>query len=66
MVYMHPWEVDPDPPPVKGLSLTQRFRTYGSTATFEQKLDRLLSEFQFIPVIDYVRSITRHRIGFER
>jgi len=66
MVYMHPWEIDPEPPPVTGLSLTQRFRTYGSTATFEQKLDRLLSEFQFIPVIDYVRSITRHRIGFER
>jgi len=66
MVYMHPWEIDPDPPPVHGLSLLQRFRTYGSTDTFEQKLDHLLTDFQFIPVIDYIRSATRQRIGFER
>jgi len=66
MVYMHPWEIDPDPPPVHGLSLLQRFRTYGSTDTLEQKLDHLLTDFQFIPVIDYIRSATRQRIGFER
>jgi len=66
MVYMHPWEIDADPPPIRGLSLLQRFRTYGSTDTFEQKLDRLLTDFRFIPVIDYIRSATRQRIGFER
>lgn len=66
MVYMHPWEIDPDPPPVSGLSLLQRFRTYGSTDTLEQKLDHLLTDFQFIPVIEYVRAATRQRIGFER
>jgi polysaccharide deacetylase family protein (PEP-CTERM system associated) len=66
MVYMHPWEIDPAPPPIQGLSLLQRFRTYGSTDTFEQKLDRLLTDFQFIPVLDYIRSATRQRIGFER
>lgn len=66
MVYMHPWEIDPDPPPVSGLSLLQRFRTYGSTDTLEQKLDRLLTDFQFIPMIEYVRAATRQRIGFER
>ncbi|MCX6835983.1 MAG: DUF3473 domain-containing protein [candidate division Zixibacteria bacterium] len=66
MVYMHPWEIGSDPPPVSGLSLLQRFRTYGSTDTLEQKLDHLLTDFQFIPVIEYVRVATRQRIGFER
>ena len=46
--------------------MLQRFRTYGSTDTFEQKLDRLLADFQFIPVLEYIRSATRQRIGFER
>jgi polysaccharide deacetylase family protein (PEP-CTERM system associated) len=66
MVYVHPWEIDPDPPPVSGLSLVQRLRTYGSTGILEHKLDRLLSDFAFMPVADYVRNITRQRIGFER
>ncbi len=66
MVYVHPWEVDPDPPPVSGLSPVQRLRTYGSTATLEAKLDRLLSDFSFMPVSDYIRSTTKQRIGFER
>lgn len=66
VVYVHPWEIDPDPPPIKGLTFVQRFRTYGSTGTLEYKLDRLISEFEFVPVIDYIKKATRQRIGFER
>ncbi|MEW5796401.1 MAG: XrtA system polysaccharide deacetylase [Candidatus Zixiibacteriota bacterium] len=66
MVYVHPWELDPDPPAMSGLSLSQRLRSYGSTGILEQKLDRLLSDFTFVPVIEYIRAVTRQRIGFER
>jgi polysaccharide deacetylase family protein (PEP-CTERM system associated) len=66
MVYIHPWELDPDPPRVDGLSLTQRFRTYGSTAYFGLKLDRLLSDFKFATMSEYISQQTRKPIGFER
>jgi len=66
IVYVHPWEIDPEPPPVSDLTMLQRFRTYGSTDTLELKLDRLLSEFHFSTMIDHVRYSTRNRIGFER
>lgn len=65
MVYMHPWELDPDPPEIPGLSAVQRFRTYGSTALFGQKLDKLLDDFDFITVGEYVSDFGRRRIGFE-
>jgi hypothetical protein len=55
VVYIHPWEIDPNPPPVAGLSLVQRFRTYGSTAILENKLERLLDEFDFTTMIDHIR-----------
>jgi len=31
VVYIHPWEADPKPPRVDGLSFFQRYRSYGST-----------------------------------
>ena len=66
VVYIHPWEIDPDPPEIDGLSWLQRFRTYGSTGTLSHKLDRLLTEFEFVAAIDFIRNTTRSRIGFER
>lgn len=66
VVYMHPWEIDPDPPPIEGLSTLQRFRTYGSVEIFEEKLVRLLEDFKFTTMIDYIRRSTRQKIGFER
>jgi len=65
VVYMHPWEIDPDPPRIDHLSPLQRFRTYGSTGIFYQKLDRLLGDFDFVTVADYVRSMKRRTIGFQ-
>ncbi|MEW6049824.1 MAG: XrtA system polysaccharide deacetylase [Candidatus Zixiibacteriota bacterium] len=65
MVYIHPWELDPEPPRVEGLSPVQRFRTYGSTAILARKVERLLSEFEFTTISDYLGTISRKRIGFE-
>lgn len=64
IVYIHPWEIDPDPPVVEGLTALQRLRTYGSTQTLESKLTRLLTEFQFVSARDYINRITKRPIGF--
>ncbi len=66
MVYVHPWELDPDPPRIEGLSALQRFRTYSSTAVLERKLERLLADFQFTTVLEHVLAHPRKKIGFER
>lgn len=66
VVYIHPWEFDPDPPRLDSLSPLQRFRTYSSTTVFLSKLSRLLDDFEFMAVEDYVLDRARVRIGFER
>ena len=66
MIYLHPWEIDPDLPRVDNLTAMQRFRTYGSTSLFKYKLERLLSDFDFINAADYISVKTKRKIGFER
>lgn len=66
VVYIHPWEIDPEPPFIDGLSASQRFRTYGSTDTFEVKLERLLEDFEFVCASDYLAATATKKIGFER
>lgn len=65
IVYIHPWELDPDLPRVEGLSAMQRFRTYGSTSVLAMKLERLLDDFDFVSMSEYVMASTRRKIGFE-
>jgi polysaccharide deacetylase family protein (PEP-CTERM system associated) len=64
MVYIHPWEIDPDPPRLSGLSAMQRLRMYGSTKYFAAKLSRLLDDFEFSTCIDHIHWRTKRRIGF--
>lgn len=64
LVYIHPWEIDPDPPRVSSLSLLQRLRSYGSTSVFYYKLDKLLSDFRFTNISDYLRHYKKRQIGF--
>ncbi len=64
VVYIHPWEIDPDPPQVEGLSRMQKLRTYGSTAILQTKLQRLLTDFTFTTIIDYIRAQRQQQIGF--
>jgi polysaccharide deacetylase family protein (PEP-CTERM system associated) len=44
--YIHPWEIDPAQPRVRG-SLLSRFRHYTGLSGCEAKLRRLLSDFRF-------------------
>jgi polysaccharide deacetylase family protein (PEP-CTERM system associated) len=42
MIYLHPWELDPDQPRAKGLRFTHRVRHYARLKSTEGKLIRLL------------------------
>ena len=43
--YFHPWELDPAPPRVAGLSALARFRHYVNLGAMTGRLDRLLHDF---------------------
>ena len=45
--YFHPWEIDPGQPRQKGISLKTRFRHYVNLAAMEQRIRRLLRDFQW-------------------
>ena len=64
VVYIHPWEIDPEPPPVAGLTAVQRLRTYGSTATLVMKLEKLLRDFRFTTIQHYIQKRRQRKIGF--
>jgi polysaccharide deacetylase family protein (PEP-CTERM system associated) len=66
LIYIHPWEIDPEPPRVENATALQRFRMSGSTRLFRHKIERLLSDFEFTNLSDYIRRITKRKIGFER
>jgi len=50
--YFHPWELDPDQPRVRGVTLRARFRHYVNLARTEPRLNRLLVDFQWGRVDD--------------
>lgn len=64
--YIHPWEIDPDIPRLEHLSLSQRFRTYSSTAILRHKVQKLLNDFTFVPAHEYIQLFKKTRIGFEQ
>ncbi len=45
--YFHPWEVDPEQPRQQGVSLKTRFRHYLNLRRMEQRLTRLLQDFEW-------------------
>ncbi len=45
--YLHPWEIDPDQPRVRGARLKSRLRHYLSLRRVEGRLHRLLDEFNW-------------------
>ncbi|MGF1685675.1 DUF3473 domain-containing protein [Photobacterium japonica] len=45
--YFHPWEIDPDQPRVSGISRKSQFRHYLNLDRMEQRLTRLLQDFNW-------------------
>jgi polysaccharide deacetylase family protein (PEP-CTERM system associated) len=50
VTYLHPWEFDPDQPPIHGAGSLSRFRHYVNLDQTEPRLRRLLREFDFGPI----------------
>lgn len=48
VVYLHPWEIDPDQPRLQG-AWKSRARQYWGLDSFEGKLTQLLSAYHFVP-----------------
>ncbi|HET8786475.1 MAG TPA: XrtA system polysaccharide deacetylase [Candidatus Limnocylindrales bacterium] len=53
--YIHPWEIDPGQPRVKGLPRGYAFRHYVGLAGCERRFARLLREFSWSPIGELVR-----------
>jgi len=51
MVYVHPWEIDPDQPRIRG-TLPNQLRHYTGLRSMRDKLGDLLRTFRFAPVVD--------------
>lgn len=45
--YLHPWEIDPDQPRVPGASLKSRFRHYTNLHRCYNRLENMISDFNF-------------------
>ncbi len=54
IVYLHPWEVDPDQPRLNG-SLWRRFLHYHNLDKTTDRLEALCQEFDFAPIRDVLR-----------
>ncbi len=63
--YIHPWEVNPNLPKIEGLSTLQKFRTYSSTELLTHKIEKLLKDFNFTSMADYLGLFRRNKIGFK-
>jgi polysaccharide deacetylase family protein (PEP-CTERM system associated) len=50
VVYLHPWEFDPEQPKVSSASLRSRFRHYVNLGRTEHRLRELLRRFAFAPI----------------
>lgn len=57
IVYLHPWELDPEQPRMEG-SLVSRFRHYINLHKTEARLRRLVTDFKFVPIQQAVKEIS--------
>ena len=55
VIYFHPWEVHPETPRVKGIGLKNTLITYYGMKSAFRKIERLLEDFEFEPMIDVIR-----------
>ncbi|MBI1879482.1 MAG: DUF3473 domain-containing protein [Chloroflexi bacterium] len=56
VIYLHPWEFDPDQPRIPGAPLLSRFRHYVNIHKTESRLQALLNEFEFAPMCEVFAS----------
>jgi polysaccharide deacetylase family protein (PEP-CTERM system associated) len=56
VIYLHPWEFDPDQPRIAEAPLLSRFRHYVNIHKTEDRLRALLNEFEFAPMCEVFNS----------
>jgi polysaccharide deacetylase family protein (PEP-CTERM system associated) len=61
MIYFHPWELETNIPRVE-LSFKNRVRQYGNLNTMLPKVERLLEDFDFMTMGEYIASLKMDRI----
>lgn len=54
--YLHPWEIDPDQPRIRG-SLKSRLRHYTNLASTQERLERLLQRYSFQTFAEHIRGL---------
>ena len=54
VIYLHPWEFDPDQPRIKGAGIGNTFRHYHNLHKTAGKLEKSLKEFKFGPFRDHL------------
>ncbi len=59
VVYLHPWEIDPQQPRLPG-PLKSRLRQYWGLGSVENKLTRLLGAYRFFPFSDVCAELARN------
>lgn len=60
VVYLHPWEFDPDQPRIKTAPLRSRFRHYVNLRHTEARLRVLIERFSFGPVCEVFKRAISH------
>ena len=60
--YLHPWEIDPGQPRIRANWLST-FRHYTNLNRCEERLNRLLRDFQFAPVREILERLPITKIG---
>jgi polysaccharide deacetylase family protein (PEP-CTERM system associated) len=56
IIYLHPWEFDPEQPRIPNAPLLARFRHYVNISKTENRLRTLLNEFEFAPICEVFAS----------
>ena len=54
--YFHPWELDPGQPKMKNISRLTKFRHYNNLAKTTNRLEKLLTNFNFTPISSKLKS----------
>ena len=56
VMYLHPWELDPDQPRMEG-PVISKFRHYLNLGRCEERLNKLLMDFEFAPISEVIEPI---------
>ncbi len=64
VVYIHPWELDPDQPRMNG-PFWSRFRHYVNLHKTEGRLRNLMSEFRFAPISEAIMQVRTDHVSVD-